>query len=538
MANILMFSKDKKIDQVVETTIKEHGLPIHKYFWAEEAENFRVMMVAMQPQIIIIEIDAIEKESANEYIATLKQQHSQCEILAIMGERNYKIVRDIMRSGARDCLFKPVNSGEFWLSLNNLLSENKNRSLVAKSFSVDFLSQQIQPALKTSLVLDLILGNIKNVKEIWDRSKIIGLITVPNLVLLITIDDFSRLTANKSEFWKQSIRQEVYDSLQDSIKLSIPEALSAIVGGDSIAVLMGLPPQHEEWSINLNAINLAEQIKMIVEQKTGLTVSIGIGNRYEDARNLHLSYQEALKALEHKFFIGNNIVVHFSDVDPFLNNISVLAYGEELELANKVRLGDRDSSLQSLDEIMSKIFFQDNVDPETIKLQMLELMIILGRAAIDGGADSKELLSLYLEFASELDNIEILEHVGTWLKKIVESFVELVIVDNNEYNLLTVRKSVKYMKDNFNKEISLKEVAQHVHLSASYFCHIFKKEIGCTFVEYLTDLRIENAKELLQNLDVSISQVAHRVGYDNPRYFSRVFKNKAGMSPSDYRNCL
>ena len=84
-------------------------------------------------------------------------------------------------------------------------------------------------------------------------------------------------------------------------------------------------------------------------------------------------------------------------------------------------------------------------------------------------------------------------------------------------------------------ELSLASAAKVFYLNSSYLSRIFKKETGRSFVEYLTDLRIEKAKLLLKNSDLKIYEIAERVGIDNPNYFGILFKKVEGCSPLEYR---
>ncbi|MFY9417094.1 MAG: AraC family transcriptional regulator, partial [bacterium] len=99
----------------------------------------------------------------------------------------------------------------------------------------------------------------------------------------------------------------------------------------------------------------------------------------------------------------------------------------------------------------------------------------------------------------------------------------------------TIAQAKRYMAQHFAKQLTLEEVARQVHLSPYYFSRLFKEREGLTFIEYLTNLRLEEAKRLLLKTEDKIEAIARRVGYGEANYFSRLFKRKVGMSPSEYR---
>jgi len=106
-------------------------------------------------------------------------------------------------------------------------------------------------------------------------------------------------------------------------------------------------------------------------------------------------------------------------------------------------------------------------------------------------------------------------------------------------NQEAIIKAVKYIKKNYHdKEISLQKVAAEVALSHYYFSHIFKDELKITFIDYLTKVRMGAAAKLLKNRNLNVNQIAYAVGYQDPNYFSKVFKRVMKTSPVDYRHNL
>ena len=98
-----------------------------------------------------------------------------------------------------------------------------------------------------------------------------------------------------------------------------------------------------------------------------------------------------------------------------------------------------------------------------------------------------------------------------------------------------IEKAKSYIRDNYKKDISLDEVSREVDISPYYFSKIFKEETGENFIEYLTRIRIEKAKELLMDANVSVKEAGIQSGYSDPNYFSRIFKKQMDMTPSEYK---
>ncbi|WP_053375449.1 AraC family transcriptional regulator [Paenibacillus sp. FJAT-27812] len=111
------------------------------------------------------------------------------------------------------------------------------------------------------------------------------------------------------------------------------------------------------------------------------------------------------------------------------------------------------------------------------------------------------------------------------------------IREQREQQTLTVLdRAQTYIQSRFSEDLSLEEVADFVHLNPHYFSKIFKQQVGTTFIDYVTALRIDKAKALMGSGELSLKEVCFEVGYNDPNYFSRVFKKVTGVTPSDYRS--
>lgn len=173
---------------------------------------------------------------------------------------------------------------------------------------------------------------------------------------------------------------------------------------------------------------------------------------------------------------------------------------------------------------------------ETVKSRVVELASLLSRAAIEGGASADTILKINNMFLKSVQQILSLEDLCYKLQELVEIFTESIFVTpphakNNEI----VKKAMAYISENFSSNITLEDVARHVHLNPAYFSTIFKQSCGSSFKEYLNMVRIEESKRLLANTDYSVVDIAVATGFMDQSYFSKVFKKYTGLTPKQYR---
>lgn len=131
-----------------------------------------------------------------------------------------------------------------------------------------------------------------------------------------------------------------------------------------------------------------------------------------------------------------------------------------------------------------------------------------------------------------------LERQAKWDKsKVIEKIIDddLIDIEKQEIYPRSIRQAVTYIDEYYPDEISLKEVADHVHLNPSYLSTLFKDELNVSFTDYLTKVRIQRAKQLLLTTDLNVTEIAEKVGYKTPKYFNKVFKEHVNQTPSMFR---
>lgn len=117
----------------------------------------------------------------------------------------------------------------------------------------------------------------------------------------------------------------------------------------------------------------------------------------------------------------------------------------------------------------------------------------------------------------------------------MESWVGLASESRQVQKNFPIRAAAAYVQEHFTEKITLEQTAEQVHLSPVYFSGLFKKETGMNFSEYLTQVRVQEAKRLLKQGTVNVSEVAERVGYSDARHFSKTFQRLVGITPKEYR---
>ena len=219
------------------------------------------------------------------------------------------------------------------------------------------------------------------------------------------------------------------------------------------------------------------------------------------------------------------------------NDIEINNYPieKERELLRLISLGDKAGSQKILNEIFGHIFFTTGGEFEIIKARILELMVLLSRAALKGGADVEQIFGLNYKYLNDIHHFKTVEELTYWLSKIMMRFTDCVFNLTGVKHVDVIYRAIDYIKKNYMKKITLEEVASHVYLSPAYFSKIFKEEMKTNFNNYLNLVRIEMSKKLLLDDSMPLVDISSYVGYEDQSYFSKVFKKMVGISPGKYR---
>ena len=217
------------------------------------------------------------------------------------------------------------------------------------------------------------------------------------------------------------------------------------------------------------------------------------------------------------------------------HSLSKLFYEREREIIAKIRLGDRDGAKRILHQLLAIIFIQYLENFELLKIPILELIIILSRAAVEAGAKIEEMLGMRYGFVTELSRIKDQETLCLWVVKVLEKLIDGIYETRHTKNYQRIKKALDFIETYHHEPMSVEKIAREVYLSPSRLSHIIKDELGITLVDYISKVRIEKAKALIKNKELPLSQIALEVGFPDQSYFTKVFKKIERCSPKTFR---
>lgn len=279
-----------------------------------------------------------------------------------------------------------------------------------------------------------------------------------------------------------------------------------------------------------------EEIRKKFAKFLSAEVCMGVSTVGVSRREIKIKYLECKRALEHKMYIKNAATIFFDDIGSGSVPESERIFGEGLTLSDNivdcVFSGDEKRMEDLLNEL--DVFSKSVSELEKLKSWCMALIsrIYDSLKTINEGIDSvRARKSAEKAMEKSRNGAEAVEVVSEAARDTVKKFYDY----NNTLFGVTLKKTLAYVSQNFEKLLTRDDIAKAVGVTPNYVSVLFRKGFDMTFVEYITNLRIIEAKKLLENTDKKIYQIAETVGFEDAYYFSKNFKNVMGMSPKEYR---
>lgn len=264
------------------------------------------------------------------------------------------------------------------------------------------------------------------------------------------------------------------------------------------------------------------------------TISIGISSMHKSPNAIPQAYNEALEASSSNFYNSNNVSVYKSSSGMSRKNVYIQIHKYNDDIVNHIRSGNLNAALESINKLFQE--YRENKEPiEQIKVSSMLLVSLCFRLLANLNLDADCLDINEPAIYKKIQQCKSIQSLRSILINVIKSISKLTSENKIQYSLI-VREVNNYIHSNYNKNINLKSIADHVHVNSSYLSRLFKKETGMSIIDTLNKLRIEKAKELLLDPKYKIFEVASEVGIDDPTYFSHVFVKYAGIRPKEFRD--
>ncbi|MCM3749896.1 response regulator [Paenibacillus pasadenensis] len=266
-----------------------------------------------------------------------------------------------------------------------------------------------------------------------------------------------------------------------------------------------------------------------------MDVTIGTGLPKANLSGIKEAYEEALLALDYRLVPGMDRLIFLQDLER--RQSAPLRFDElkEQSLSRCLKVG----TAEELSELLGTIFGEigEGHSYSAIQLYLMEVLTSVCRTAQSAEVELEELLGTGAGPYAELARQNGFAEARRWLEKLCSDLMTRIAGTRQHAYKDLVEEAIRFTRSRLHDpDLSIPVVCSHLHISTGYFCSLFKREVKLTFLQYVMQLRMELAQELLRTTELKAFEIAERIGFSEPNYFSFCFKKHTGATPKEYRS--
>ena len=208
-------------------------------------------------------------------------------------------------------------------------------------------------------------------------------------------------------------------------------------------------------------------------------------------------------------------------------------FEKERALLQAISNGEKEEARQYLTELLASLHAGGS-EIGRVRGQISELLVLLSRTAAGNGMDEQQVLLLHRQWQKTMSSLSSFQTVSAWLLTVVEDMLDSLAAYPDARHANIIHRCIQHIGAGYQERLTLEDTARMVCLSQDYLSRIFRQETGISFHQYLNNVRITKAKELIRTTALRLTDISQMVGYDDQSYFTKVFRRTAGIAPGEY----
>lgn len=499
---------------------------------ASDGELAYPMIIKEKPDILITDIRMPFMDGL-ELCKLVKKELPNIKILILSGYDEFDYAKEAIRLGVTEYLLKPISSGKLLEALNGV-SESIRREKEDKDLVRKYMEEMRENTEheKQKFFEQMIAGNLSMADALETGKKYEMNLSAGMYNLLLF-----RFTLGKENRKSGELLGEEEYAIE-----KLTERLEYVFefqrGVEGWAFLL-MADNEEQMSERVK--ELSKDLEEIMKNYSTIAYFGGIGQPVARLRELEESFREAERALAARFTMELNRIISVEDIRmaqnvDTLDDIEITSFGEIEKTRTMLEKFLNNGAEDEIDVYINEL------PEENLKSVLMRQYIIMDAYIVMMSFCEKiegiegEMQAQSEELKNSMKTIQTLEEIKNYIRMLLKKIIGVrdTISGRRYSDIIEIAKD-QIRKTYMSDEISLNTIAAEVGMSPSYFSSIFSKEMGKTFVEYLTEIRMDRAKELLMCSSMKTSEIGYEVGYKDPHYFSYIFKKTQNCTPKEFR---
>lgn len=508
----LKFIIEKEFGNEVEIAFAKTGRSV-----IELAETFK-------PDIAIMDIQ-MPGINGIEAMREIRQRDQNVIFIVMSAYDKFDYAQEAIKLGVMDYITKPMDRTKMIRVIRAAMEQVSNeRRKRSDDLMIREKLETVMPILENGLIYNILFH--EHFSEDIENYRSLLEIKADHAYMMAFIGGDEQEGNHMTNAVGSGVRlQKQYREIREYIK----EYFKCMVGtvmGNKIAVLVPNENSSLDYTERTELIDHARELVRYLRKKTQINFRIGIG-KVKPLSGLSESYTEAMNSL----IITTGSVAHADDLPMGCDYDEDYPVDHEKSIFLSVSQGRTDEALASARYFFNWMRGGDIMD---IRLKILEFALRAEKIAYDKGGMTYHFTSRR-DYLPDVMALSTDEELKEWFITRIADACGNVRNKQMERSESVVEAAIAYIRENYGKDVSLEDVSRKVNISPYYFSRIFREEAGSTFIEYLTSIRMDRAKELLSENRLSMKEICSEIGYSDPNYFSRSFKKNVGITPTEYR---
>jgi len=523
-------------DEIIVREGIRNSVPWEKtaYILAGEAPDGEMALAMIQdikPDILVTDIRMpfIDGLSLSRIV---KKTLPWIKIVILSGHDEFEYAREALSLGVEEYLLKPVSSQDMLKALDKIaarIDEEKEKLL-----SIENLKAQVRSSadiLRDKWLSDFMNGRIPAAAAIEKgREYNIDLLARSYITAVIAV-----LPGGKEE--RLAPVKKIFQSIMEQYAGGV-----WFVEHENrfVFLLKETVPDCETGKVSTleeSVYAIAQAFKYEVERNTGCKIMVGIGVNAKRIGEVPESYQAALKVADYGV---NHGLAQIADISLLSSSSGrIFGFSEFPGITSDIFLAKlRYAAKKDIGAIVIEYTktLENNFDEMSAYFIFGEIVVASAKIVEDLGGNLKEIIPFSLEKGAVRRFIASRDVFTEKLKALLTAVIEYRDSHTGGRYQMVIVKAKEYIDRNFaSGDISLHSTARYVGISPNHLSTVFAQETGENFIDYLTRIRLEKAKQLLRNTAMKSADIAFETGFNDPHYFSYIFKKNVGLSPREYR---
>ena len=503
---------------------------------ASDGELAYPMIIKEKPDILITDIRMPFMDGL-ELCKLVKKELPNIKILILSGYDEFDYAKEAICLGVTEYLLKPISSGKLLEALNgvseSIRREKEDKDLVRKYMEEmrENTEHEKQKFFEQMIAGNLSMADALETGKKYEMNLSAGMYNL--LLFRFTLGEENRKSG------------ELLGEAEYAIE-KLTERLEYVFefqrGVEGWAFLL-MADNEEQMSERVK--ELSKDLEEIMKNYSTIAYFGGIGQPVARLRELEESFREAERALAARFTMELNRIISVEDIRmaqnvDTLDDIEITSFGEIEKTRTMLEKFLNNGAEDEIDEFVD--VYINELPEENLKSVLMRQYIIMDAYIVMMSFCEKiegiegEMQAQSEELKNSMKTIQTLEEIKNYIRMLLKKIIGVrdTISGRRYSDIIEIAKD-QIRKTYMSDEISLNTIAAEVGMSPSYFSSIFSKEMGKTFVEYLTEIRMDRAKELLMCSSMKTSEIGYEVGYKDPHYFSYIFKKTQNCTPKEFR---